>query len=193
MPIFCFLIAEGYFHTRGVRRYLGRLLLLALASEMPYDRVVSGGRSWFDFAGQNVLFTLALGLLAIHMCDVFLARGGRGPALLSVLLCAGLAQLMRAGYGMFGVFFIFAFYCFRDRPTQKAVAFLALCLTFGLFSYLTEDVPPYWALGLSGAAVAILPILCFNGRKGRSGKLAQNAFYLFYPAHLTVLALFSPL
>ncbi|MDR3207030.1 MAG: conjugal transfer protein TraX [Oscillospiraceae bacterium] len=193
MPIFCFLIAEGYYHTRSVGRYIGRLILLAVVAELPYDRVFSGGQSWFNIVDQNVLFTLALGLLAIHMCDAFLLRGARGSALLSVMLCAGLAQFMRAGYGMFGVLFIFVFYCFRDRPARKAAAFLGLCLTFGLFEYLAEGVDLYWAVVLAGAAAAILPILFFNGQRGRGGKLAQSVFYLFYPVHLALLALFAPI
>ena len=36
-PIFAFLIAEGVRHTRDRRRYMKRLLLLAVLSEIPFD------------------------------------------------------------------------------------------------------------------------------------------------------------
>lgn len=35
-PIMCFFIAEGFQHTSNFRRYLGRLLLAALLSHVPY-------------------------------------------------------------------------------------------------------------------------------------------------------------
>ena len=36
-PVMCYLLAEGIFLTRSVRRYLIRLFLFALLSQVPYD------------------------------------------------------------------------------------------------------------------------------------------------------------
>ena len=36
-PIFAFMAVEGYFHTRNLKRYVLRLLLFALLSEVPFD------------------------------------------------------------------------------------------------------------------------------------------------------------
>ena len=35
--------------------------------------------------------------------------------------------------------------------------------------------------------LAAIPILCYDGRKLTHNKAIQWAFYLFYPAHITVL------
>ena len=42
-PVFAFLLAEGYRHTHDVRRYLLRLLLGAVISEIPFNLFYSGG------------------------------------------------------------------------------------------------------------------------------------------------------
>lgn len=36
-PIFAFLIAEGYCHTTDIRKYLGRIFLFAVLSEVPFN------------------------------------------------------------------------------------------------------------------------------------------------------------
>ena len=42
LPIFAFCIAEGFSHTRDRRRYLYRMGLFALLSEIPFDLVTAG-------------------------------------------------------------------------------------------------------------------------------------------------------
>ena len=54
-PIFAFQIAQGFVHTRSVKKYLGRLFLWALISEIPFN-LMYGGAVFYPFH-QNVLFT----------------------------------------------------------------------------------------------------------------------------------------
>ena len=41
-PIFAFLIAEGYMHTRDLRRYMLRMLFWAVLSEIPFNLMYGG-------------------------------------------------------------------------------------------------------------------------------------------------------
>ena len=63
-PIFAFLLVEGYFHTRSLRRYAGRLLLFAILSEIPFNLAL-GGRIFYPIH-QNVLWSFLLSLGLIH-------------------------------------------------------------------------------------------------------------------------------
>ena len=53
-PIFAFLIVEGYFHTKNVKKYALRLLIFALISEVPFDMMMTA--SLFYPFKQNVSY-----------------------------------------------------------------------------------------------------------------------------------------
>ncbi len=82
-PIYCFLLVEGFFHTRSRIKYLGNMLMFAAISELPYDlafrnvytpasfdlsEILLTNREHF-IGKQNVFFTLSLGLLCIWGID----------------------------------------------------------------------------------------------------------------------------
>ncbi len=179
-PIFCFLLVEGFYHTRDVKKYLLRLGAFALVSELPFDLVVFR-RLWHpDY--QNVFFTLFIGLLLLYLYNRFLANTQPVYAIMTVVSALCLAYLIRCDYGAEGVLMIFLFYYFRFRP-------LAMCVSVGLVMVFMGGLEVY--------ALAALPfLLLYNGEKGgREPKTAAGAlvrkyfFYFFYPVHLTLLAL----
>lgn len=172
-PIFCFLIAEGYTHTRNVKRYAFRLFLFALLSEIPFDLLFFD--SWFDISGQNVFFTLFLGLCAVWVADILKSRWPV-PAFLCAGLFAAAAQLLCTDYGAFGVALIVAFFLCRDKDFLKTAAFLLLNTGDAL---LNDSMVQLYA------APAVLPILLYNGKPGKYR--LKVFFYLFYPCHLLIL------
>lgn len=165
-PIYCFLLVEGAVHTSNKGKYLGRLLLFAVISEIPFDLVRTGKLISWD--AQNVFFTLFLGLAAVFLLQSRINKTG------SVAACAALlfaAQYACVDYGGGGVFIILLFYIFRSRLLAKSAAFAAA--TFFLYG------------GLQNYAIlSLIPVLCYNGKRGPGMKYF---FYAFYPVHLMVL------
>ncbi|MDD3174664.1 MAG: TraX family protein [Herbinix sp.] len=62
-PIFCFLLVEGFLHTRNRQKYAIRLAIFSLVSEIPFDLAIFG--KTIDMSHQNVFFTLLIGLLVM--------------------------------------------------------------------------------------------------------------------------------
>lgn len=82
-PLYAFLIAEGCRHTRSRERYLLRLGLLALISEIPFDvAFYNFGISFLD--GTNIFYTLFFAVACIHIYETLRSRPKKvrllGPA-----------------------------------------------------------------------------------------------------------------
>lgn len=194
-PIFAFQATEGYAHTRNRKAYCKRLLLFGLLSELPFNLMVSGGLL-YPFH-QNVMFTLALGLCAIHWCEqsrTAPTAGGRTKAVLAAMGCILLASLAFTDYGAAGVCTILLFWACRTVGWGRLgqLAGMAALHIFGVegmqleFSLLGRTL--YFPV--QGFAVLALGLIwLYNGQKGRSSKALQYGAYLFYPAHMLVLYL----
>lgn len=57
-PIFAFMIVERYFHTKKLEKYIGRLLVLAFLSEIPFN-LAMGSRVFYP------LHLLILGMIKL--------------------------------------------------------------------------------------------------------------------------------
>ena len=59
-PIFAFMIAEGFFYTKDIKKYAKKMFVFALISEIPFNLVV-GSRIFYPIH-QNVLWTFLIGI-----------------------------------------------------------------------------------------------------------------------------------
>ena len=188
-PLFCFLLAEGFQHTRSKKRYIGLMLAFALISEIPFDIGFFGAYSRmegtfpFYLKYQNVFYTLFLGLLTLVCLEIFSCKSDlpvdriKSAVLqvLSIALFSGIAEEIRCDYGMQGILFISAFYVCRNHRIYQVLLFLLAYMGS------TGNQPPLCTL------LACLLILLYNGKRGNL-KL-KYFFYVFYPAHILVLYL----
>ena len=174
-PIFCFLLVEGFVHTRDVKKYVRRLFLFALISEVPFD--LAFFRTPFYPGAQNVYWTLALGVLAMAGLKHFEKPDGSASwkGLLCAAGCTLAALLACTDYDGIGVLIICALYLTRaDRKRQ--------CLA-GALLFLFELTAP----------LAFVLVWFYNGQRGACSPLQKKAFYWFYPVHLLVLAMVTNL
>lgn len=165
-PIFCFLIIEGFFHTRSHVNYLIRLILFALLSEIPFD--LAFHKTLFYWDSQNVFITLSLGLVAIFCME---EMNNRRIYIVPLVLVLAFAIFSHCDYGIGGVLLICMFYVTRHNPGIR------IFLT-GLILYLFYNPTELYGM------IALIPIMCYNGKRGPRAKMV---FYWFYPLHLLAL------
>mgnify|MGYP002622784278 CR=1 FL=1 len=169
-PIFCFLIVEGFHHTKSPINYLIRLLLFALISEIPFD--LAFFHTTFDWKHQNVFFTLAIGLSCLFCLEEMKTKKWFG---IFLFVLFGIAYIIRCDYGVGGVMLICMFYFTGNFKDRFWMQFILSGLIFFLF-YGSPELP-----GL----IAIILVNLYNGKRGYNK--AQWIFYIFYPLHLIIL------
>lgn len=91
VPIYAWLLAEGFTWTANHWHYLWRLVILALVCEIPYDLVTF--HRPVDWASQNPVFGLALALLVLILIDFIRRRWSGAQAWMGALAVAGAGAL----------------------------------------------------------------------------------------------------
>lgn len=180
-PIFCFLLVEGFLHTRSVKKYALRLAAFALISDIPFDLALAGKP--FDFRNQNVYFTLLIGLLVMMGLQYINVKAVDKKssfqkaniifadfAVLSVGVV--LAEFLKTDYAGFGVLTIAVMYWLRR---ERFLSMMVGCFTLTIMSI--NEFPAF---------LVLYPIWFYNGKRGLNLKYI---FYAFYPVHLLILYL----
>ena len=185
-PLFAFMAVEGYLRTRNLKNYLLRLLMLGVISEIPFDLLVSG--SVFYPVHQNVIWTIVLGLCCIWAFENIAADRQRLLSAVVIIASLGAAIIANVDYSSAGVLTLFAFYAFRGSTVRCRLLQL---LSLGIINLMllggVELTFPYQAL-----AVLSLPIIwLYDGSQGPHNGFIKAANYLFYPAHMLILALLA--
>ena len=198
-PIFAFLIVEGYMHTSNLKRYVGRMFIFALISEIPFN-LVSGGSMIFPFH-QNVLWTFLLSLLCMHLLEkVRKTENVWIQIIVSMMVIAGgylLGNILMVDYHSAGIMTVLVFYFFRGNTLKYRLGqFLGLYwINFHMLGgvvYILEFATTQMSVPRQSFAMfALIPIWLYSGKRGITNVWIQRFYYAFYPLHLFVLSVFS--
>lgn len=177
-PIYCFLMVNGFLHTRNIKKYIGRLAVFAVISEVFFDKTFFG--EFYNPLNQNVFLTLLIGMLMLAAIEFLRSHSIVKLKLISyilegvvVILACGLAYFLRTDYSLYGILMIYWFYALRFNK-----------ILMGLFeAYTNMDMLG----GIQGfATFSLIPIFMYNGEKGCDKY--KWWFYAYYPLHLLVIS-----
>ena len=194
-PIFAFLIVEGFFHTSDLKKYMKRLFIFGLISEIPFNLIYTGSII-FPFH-QNVMFTLLLGLLIINEIDKLKNTKEIKKKIIPILkifLFLIISIIGFVDYGVTGVLTIVVFYLFRGFKLAWIGQLISLILLYIVFfegqSVILNIFNHEYFLPLQSIGIlSLIFIWLYNGEKGKNNKLIKYLFYSFYPVHMLVIYL----
>ena len=191
--LFAFLLIEGFRHTRSRPRYLIRLLLFALISEIPFDLAFRGKHLdpasgiLIEASYQNVLFTLSLGLLAMILAEWIFGKirnqkpvhvqeipgeqrrmaAAVLPAAGAVAVCMLAAHFLRCDYRAYGVAAIAAGFAIRilleHLPGYTARMIRLLSTAAIVIPLILADESELWGF------LALLPVCFYDGTRQHDG------------------------
>ena len=158
-PVMCWFLVEGYRYTRSVKKYAGRLLIFAVISQLPYYLAFARNHL-APWYTLNMMFTLFLCLCLLIAEEKILDPGKKSLVVLGI------------------------------------IAVSSICDWAILAPLYTAELPG--AAGIAAGAGAMIAVLAagacvlvfYNGKKSQKHFLVKKYFfYVFYPAHLVILAL----
>ena len=198
--VMCYFVAEGYYKTRNLNRYIIRLGIFAAISQVPYylykfsANLPNSCTSLIIsmFMNRNVIFTLFVGLslLVIIKSDYsIIVKAVAAGAALWLVRCSD--------WGFYAVLWIVGFGVFRDSKKQQckwlmavlALKILTVAATVMMYVVQTGMLPYSMICGVMtyfGGFLALPLISLYNGEKGKGPKWG---FYIFYPAHLIIITI----
>ena len=215
-PLYAFLLVQGFMWTRDWSRYVTRVALFALISEIPFNLMVTG-EVWYSRA-QNTIVTLLIGLICMKMLETLEKQFGLTPGFRGCGFCREKNRRMRedteenryaendgvgAGGKILGIALaIWAVAASMFTAELLSTDYGALGVFLVVVLYIFRHRPSelvvagclavvlIYGFGLEVlfAWIAFFFISRYNGERGRRLGIVP---YVFYPAHLLVLWLVS--
>ena len=157
------------------------VISLAAAFALAVVKLSAGGVCLLGHE-TNVFYTLAVSLAGMSVLAMLANRPaniGQTLAYLAAFIICALCILPHSDYGWYGFALMMLLWMSRrSKPMQAAVLLLWSYAEYAVYIH-------NWAY-FAAAALAVIPVLLYNGRRGRPVKLF---FYMIYPLHLAVFGM----
>ncbi len=200
-PIMAYFIAEGYHYTRNKKKYLGRILLFALLSHIPYMLQSMSFREygWLSllpfatgtgiarFLNQaSVLWAYFIGLLMLTVNDSKKCKPWQKTGLTFLLSVLAFP----ADWSCIASLVILAIGSNRGKPIKQMIWSMFFVAIYALVYIFALDA--VYGVIQFGVILAVLPLALYNGKKSENvtlNKVMKWAFYIYYPLHLLILGI----
>ncbi len=169
VPIYSFLLIEGYKKTSSLKKYVIRIAVLAVITEIPYDLAMQD--KFFAMNSQNPVFGILIAFAMLYFLDYFEHITKFKGVILKLLIVAA-AVVWATIFGVkYGITFVLV------------TAVLWLLEGHGV---VTTFVGVIVSLLSFPAPIGFVFNYFYDGDKGEGNR---KIFYILYPAQLLILGL----
>lgn len=175
MPVFSFLLVEGFNHTSNFKNYLLRVLATALVSEIPYNLAIGG--VWFDLSSRNPVFGLVLSLVMLYLFDKYQGKDLKMAGIKILIFAAAFlwSRMLGIVEGNCMVIMVAILWALRNKPSMRGLfgfSAAAICSLFNVFYIISS--------------MSFILVHLYNQEQGSRNKYFN---YLFYPVLLLCVGL----
>ena len=119
VPIFCFLLVDGFKHTSDFKKYIIRVTGVALLSEIPYNLAMSG--KLFDLSTRNPAFGLILALIVLYFYKRYEEKGQQNTMIKLMVTLAAIiwTAMLQIDMGICIVFIVAIVWRFRHNTLYQ--------------------------------------------------------------------------
>jgi hypothetical protein len=209
IPIFVFLLVEGFAHTTSVKNYAIRIGILALIVELPYNFAMYGKLlGTFTFPNLqslklNPVFGMLLALILLYFFRKYSEKSMKNFAIKACLWFMAFVwtQMLHIEYGIAVILLVPIMYFLRNK---KMLLIFAGCVAMTLCGFLEGMLQSSWLMNpaaaevslnptaiasyLASAPVAFIMIHFYNGEPGEGNRYIN---YLAYPVILLATGLLA--
>ena len=201
-PIFAFMIVEGFFRTKNRKKYLIRIFIFAIISEIPFNLFSSLAMrkvTMLFYPYNNVLWTFLIALCGLNLLEEIenfknLDKVIRFLEKITIsFISIMMAYLIKSDYLGYGVITVFIFYFFREK-NYRNIFFQTISIIILNIFIMPDYEFPFNFFGkeifikVQIFALFSLPIIwLYNGKQGIHNNFIKYMFYFFYPLHLLLI------
>ena len=176
MPIYAYLIAGSFEHTRDRKLYLGKMICNAAVSQIPF-MIMTGSFK------LNICFTWTISILVLICFEDTAANRNKSLFPITVLLSA--SCIVPMDYGVFALLWVMIFYLRKKMKDSYGDAVLMIGAVM---------ICCVWGVPMQFASLFALPVIFLCERYGLvrlKNKYAVSVYRIFYPVHMMIIDVYN--
>ena len=180
IPIFTFLLVDGFSRTSSVKNYILRMAGLAVLTEIPYNLAMSG--MWFDFNSRNPMVAMVLGMVMMYIYRYYAGKKIKNILIRVMVFALSIIwiEMLRIDHGVAIVVMISTLWALRKNRSWQILGGCAMMFVVGVFPSYN---PSYWL-----APILFLVVHFYNDEPCDENRWVN---YLTYPAIMLVVGLIA--